>query len=565
MNKVNYKINQDEINYYETFMGLEEHMNYNGGWMNVNSCPSSSLPSPPSAPSTLISPSALPLILPSPSSLSSSPTPNYTNPFHPSPPSSLFPFSSPFLFPTVTKTKMNKVYNNEISMWFSKRKNNNKINTVDSDGWMNSSVGINELRMDRDDVIEDDYLWSDGTVKMWDLKANKIVPPIKSPIKFPEVDDHTIFNNRMEVEIKEYNDLKFMNSLPKFSVVRLEKMKKFAEKEALSIRPLRPWEGQQTTTSTSRTAFGHRRNGGGQKPPTLAQMNSPAYIAKQRARHNRQNLNNKKKSEIETSEREVLMVRLNAQRALYLLDTASMKGADVEVVNVNTEDIVLAEKMAALHKFKNDEIAFFNAKVNSFDFDSNMYLPNVKVVTPKVVETEWITIDKTMDKKKVKRDKDMNMLVTSLYKKTLVIDSLKIAEAALNPFISMVIEKVSWKKSKPATLMCRSVVNGEKCPHPVGKCNFAHTTEDLNPKNCVNKCCRFVKKLADKFVNKGNKICTFLHEGEVKSNLCIRIGMKFVQPVVKVVINEKQPLWVTPMSDRVLKRYSSELAWGPVM
>jgi hypothetical protein len=452
-------------------------------------------------------------------------------------------------------------------MCFSKRKNNKKINPVDNDGWMDISVGINEFRMDRDDVIEDDYLWNDGTVKMWDLKTNKIVPSIKVHEVKIEIDQVELFNTQREVEIEEMKNKLFMDSLPKFSANMLEKMKKASEEATRQVscasKQFYTWEKGVTASATSHSAWGHRRKGGGKRRlQKLEEMNSEkTALAKAKAKRIRQTAN-KVKAEIESSKRAVTMVRLNAQKALLDLDTVSMKVADVEVAGVvNTEDIVLAEKIAEWQKFKNDEIIFFNSKLNSIDFDSNKYLPSVKVVTPKVVETKWTTIDK----KKVKRDKDMNMFITSvytsLYKKTLVIDLLK------NPIdiISTVVEKVSWKKSKPATLMCRSVVNGEKCPHPVGKCNFAHTTEDLNPKNCVNKCCRFVKKIADKFVNKGNKICTFLHEGEVKSNLCIRIGMKFVQPVVKVVINEKQPLWVTPMSDRVLKRYSSELAWGPVM
>jgi len=467
---------------------------------------------------------------------------------------------------------MNKVCNNETFMCFSKRKNNKKINPVDNDGWMDISVGINEFRMERDDLTEYNFLWNDdGTVKMWDLKTNKMVPSIKVDEVMIEIDQVALFNTQREVEIEEIKNKLFMDSLPKFSAITLEKMKKASEEATRQVscasKQFYTWEKGVTASATSHSAWGHRRKGGGKrKLKKLEEMNSEkTALAKAKAKRIRQTAN-KIKAEIESSKREATMVRVNAQKALLNLNTVSMKGADVEVADVvNTADIILAEKIAEWQKFKNDEIAFFNAKVNSVDFDSNKYLPSVKVVTPKVVETEWITIDKTMDKKKVKRDKDMNMLVTSLYKKTLVIDLLKIADAALNPFISTVIEKVSWKKSKPATIMCSSVVNGEKCPHSVGKCNFAHTTEDLNPKNCVNKRCRFVKKIADKFVNRGNKVCAFLHEGEVKSNLCRRIGMKFVEAIVKVFINEKQPLWVTPMSDRVLARYSSELAWGPVM
>jgi hypothetical protein len=451
---------------------------------------------------------------------------------------------------------MNKVCNNETFMCFSKRKNNKKINPVDNDGWMDISVGINEFRMDRDDVIEDDYLWNDGTVKMWDLKTNKIVPSIKVHEVKIEIDQVELFNTQREVEIEEMKNKLFMDSLPKFSANMLEKMKKASEEATRQVscasKQFYTWEKGVTASATSHSAWGHRRKGGGKRRlQKLEEMNSEkTALAKAKAKRIRQTAN-KVKAEIESSKRAVTMVRLNAQKALLDLNTVSMKGADVEVADVvNTSDIILAEKIAEWQKFKNDEIAFFNAKVNSVDFDSNKYLPSVKVVTPKVVETKWMTIDK----KKVKRDKDAKMLVISLYKNPVdIIISTVVA-----------VEKVSWKKSKPASLMCRSVVNGEKCPHPVGKCNFAHTTEDLNPKNCVNKCCRFVKKIADKFVNKGNKICTFLHEGEVKSNLCRRIGMKFVEAVVKVVIDEKQPLWVTPMSDRVLKRYSSDLAWGPV-
>jgi len=95
--------------------------------------------------------------------------------------------------------------------------------------------------------------------------------------------------------------------------------------------------------------------------------------------------------------------------------------------------------------------------------------------------------------------------------------------------------------------------------------NVANSVEELNPKNCVNEKCIFVQRLGDKYVNRkgSNKICAYLHEGEVKSNLCMRIGVKPV--VVCEVICEKQSLWVTPMGNKVLRRYSSELAWGPII
>jgi hypothetical protein len=429
------------------------------------------------------------------------------------------------------------------------------VEVIDKDGWLDVSGDLFNFEEDVEESIVGDYLWADGSMKMWDLKNNRLSVPVSAEVDQVEVERveaverANTFNAKREVEIKAQEHKVFMASLPKFSSAMLARMKA-AEEAASSTRASKQfytWEKGNSASVTSHTAWGHRRSGGGKgKVQSLQEMNSDKVAAIAAAAKRIRQQVNKIKGDIEASNRAVTMVRLNAQKAA--LDACKLVvETDVEV---ETEEIVEAVVSVETEwqKFKREELISFNAKVVDTDL-GDRYMPKVVAREVTVAEPKW----QVVDAKKVKREKEAKMLTISIYKEP------------VETIVAMAVEKVSWKKSRPASLMCRSVVKGDKCPHPVGKCNFAHCVEDLNPKNCVNRCCRFVKKIGDKFVNKGSKVCTFLHEGEVKSNLCRRIGLKFVDVVVKVAIVDKKLRWVTPMSERVLRPYSIDVAWGPIV
>lgn len=76
------------------------------------------------------------------------------------------------------------------------------------------------------------------------------------------------------------------------------------------------------------------------------------------------------------------------------------------------------------------------------------------------------------------------------------------------------------------TKMCRSVKIGTPCPHGEN-CNFAHSEEELMVKKCMHgNSCNLVVYENGKIENnyRRDKICTFIHPSEEKSNYNVRIS-----------------------------------------
>ena len=338
-----------------------------------------------------------------------------------------------------------------------------------------------------------------------------------------------------EAEVKIATEV-LLSKLPKFPASTLERMKKEEEEKSkpMADRKFYTWLAGNKASVTSHTAWGSRRNGGkNQGKENLQVMNSDAYIQRVAARRVRRKLNAEKEAE-EQAKRSETIARINSQIAAAKAESETPPA---------TSPIEETE----YQKFKREEIESFRVKTIDISYETSTREKS------KPVEEGWKKVAKVDYKKEKKVEQQLTQM---FYEK-------KPGEETV---ISKVVEKVSWTNAKKATLMCKSVINGGKCPHPPGKCNFAHSPEELCPKNCINPSCRFIKRIGSKYINKGGKVCAYLHEGETKSNLCSRIGMKIQEVVCKPVIIERiNMLHMTPLSTRVLKPYSATQAWGPVI
>ena len=334
-----------------------------------------------------------------------------------------------------------------------------------------------------------------------------------------------------ETEAKIANEV-FMSKLPRFSTAMLAKMKAAEEKAA------------KTTASEKYTApnvfadksvWGHRRNGGGKgRKDTIQIMNSPEKAAEIAAARRIRRKENAKKAAEELAERQKKQEQINA-----IIAAAKPPPAPVEAVE-ETE----------WQKFKREELEAFRVKVATTEYKEVKEVAKEEAAVAKE-DAEWT---KVVD---VKKNKIAKSIECALYA-TPVCEAVVVAEA--------VAPKPMSKKVK-ATIMCRSVAKKEACPHPPGQCNFAHSIDELAPRTCINSRCHFVKNVGEKYINKGRKVCAYLHEGETKHNLCRRLGVDVAETVVSqssIARSNAPIIGLTPTSTRVLKPYSKDRAWAPV-
>lgn len=432
--------------------------------------------------------------------------------------------------------------------------------------------------------------WSNGESKLYCLNTRKIIPQVDFDLqlekRFKEKETQKYIDNvEKKIKIAQlsffkttimkktlgevstfYREMKFScpeeeeivstvlcDKLPKFSSGMLAKMKKdevIEQQSSASIQFYTWKKGVSASNSTHNAFSGNKRKGGnkGKKRDDIAPKDNSeeARLERAAAKSIRQEENKKKKEECD-KKRENAILRVKEQ--INILNVANSQDTTSEVVVPETdEERLKREELEAYIEFKRNEIELFRVKVaeNSYDkvVDVNKMMPTA---------SGW----KTVNTKKNNKEKiTTSILLSFLYEKPKEVLEKEVLEKA--------VEKVVWKKAKKATVMCISVIKGEKCPHTNGKCNFAHTPDELTPKSCANKYCKFVKKNGEKFVNKGNKVCTYLHERETKNNLLNRIGIQvqgLICKQVMVVINI-QPRYMTPLGTRVLKPYSSTQAWG---
>lgn len=394
----------------------------------------------------------------------------------------------------------------------------------------------------REEEFMGDYCWESGELKMFDLGSNHLVPE-KKTIKVVEKSASDKFNEAKDKECAEEANRLFMSKLPKFPKAMLERMKVEAEKVALvklsASNKFYTWMTGAKASAQSRTAFGHRRNGGGKSKAAseiiFKKMNSDEAVAERAVAKRIRQKANKEKAEEVTSKYAEVMKRMLVQKA------------EMEVPKEVFEVVVIEE--TDWQVFKREELEAVRSKLRTKTDEINY---EAKPVVQKTVESGWTKVDS----KAVKNDKTAFALAVALYKNKRIESKKALAIA---------VEKKPMSEKVTYTLMCSSVAKNEKCPHPEGKCNFAHCAEELKPRVCANVCCKFIKRIGEKVVNKGFKMCAYIHEGETKMSMCNRIGVTAATVIIKPIITVAEPVAnSTPVSSKVLKPFSSTSAWAPV-
>ena len=103
--------------------------------------------------------------------------------------------------------------------------------------------------------------------------------------------------------------------------------------------------------------------------------------------------------------------------------------------------------------------------------------------------------------------------------------------------------------------MCTSVLNNTTCPHG-SRCRFAHSVDELTPKECTyGVCCRF----------KDSERCAFIHPQETKdqyvTRLCLPVPKKHVEKSIKKIVlpqTEKEPPVYVPPTKNVWQVLSTQ-------
>jgi hypothetical protein len=346
--------------------------------------------------------------------------------------------------------------------------------------------------------------------------------------KVEDLAEFTEFNEKNEADvIREAHVLK-LASLPKFPKAMLERMKKEAE-EASKVKPnasakFYTWKKGVTSSSTSHTAWGHRRNGGGKgKVQTLSEMNSEKAISELAAKKRLRQQANKEQAEVDAYRRAEKMKTLEIQKIAY--QPVVVETPVVEVVVVEETDF---------QKFRREEMAAFNTKsAPVIDY----VVDTVPVKTEKT-ESKWNKVDAKQTKSEKLASTIANTLFTQPPKRS--------RTGAINKLADM-------KKGggEMRSRLCKSVMPGssKKCPHGI-RCKFAHSPEQLSVKGCLfGDRCNFVRKGVDSWENTKSKICQFGHPGEEtdKASFCKRIGMVICQEVTTPIVKVQQPVVVKTM------------------
>lgn len=131
-------------------------------------------------------------------------------------------------------------------------------------------------------------------------------------------------------------------------------------------------------------------------------------------------------------------------------------------------------------------------------------------------------------------------------------------------------DKDKLTKVLTRTALCLSVIKKCKCPHG-DKCRFAHSVHELTDKECrFGKACGYVKiqtngqYLNVSFGHNKNKKCSCMHPGEHKRGFCVRMGIKYVEPVEPAVKTLKLETKTEPIkySPSILPPPKTQLSWA---
>lgn len=286
----------------------------------------------------------------------------------------------------------------------------------------------------------------------------------------------------------------FMSKLPKFTTATLEKMK---DKEKQLNKPVADvkfytWKKGARASSTSHTAWGHRRNGGGKgRVETLSQLNSEKSAEERNKMRKERRKNAKHKKEEEESKRKQKIEEL--QKNI--------------IKQVKKPEISEEKEETEYQKFKKEEMKQIRIKqleILKSEKQEDKKEQSKKIEKRKIEEEKW---EKVPDKKISKKQKIEKEIKESLY-------SCK----KKPPSRSDAIKKLSTMKTGASkTRLCISFLKNEKCRHG-SRCNFAHNVNELNIVKCVfGENCRNVQQRRGIWVNKSAKICAFGHPGEEKN------------------------------------------------
>lgn len=391
---------------------------------------------------------------------------------------------------------------------------------------------------------------SNGELRFHSLNTRSVMPQLRAENVSEYISDADAFNIAETTRLNAAKTAALIAALPRFSAKFLERQSKIVEQphkpEASSS--FYTWRRGHNATNQSRQAF-KSHTGKQTKKTSLAEMNSAVAIAAKAAAKRIRQAKNALKNEEEASRRAITMIRVNNQRASIFKAVALEAVAETveEVVEIEIEKELTESEIRAneYRVFKENEFKAFRSQECSISYD---------IVEPKTVKVDYNSW-KVVKKVSSKKVRIADAIIKSLYSNT--------APIAIT---ATTFEKKPMKKVS-ATLLCKSVSSGKKCPYKAGTCNFAHNADELKPRKCLNVRCKFVKTCSDKFVNHGKKVCSFIHEGESKGNLCSRLGIKpsKTKPISDKALKSSKPvMWATSMSTKVMKRYSKQFAWKPL-
>jgi len=340
------------------------------------------------------------------------------------------------------------------------------------------------------------------------------------------------FNQQKECEIDAYKQKLFMNSLPTMSKAFKERLMREKEQEIQrKMRASDQFYNKVRPSSTSHTAWGHRRNGGGKgKVVTMTEANSQKtadeIAARRRARRAATKVMNLKDDEDRIAHHkhiEEIKKRFEFQQLA--------KAVVVEEPVPETEIV----------KFRREEIEEFRKK--QLEVFANEVPLEVEVVEKVTVEKDlkWKVVENV---KKVIKEKTMvTDIMSSLFGKSSSIP--RHDRLGMMPMTAS-----SAAVGQKCTRVCKSVIDGVDCKYG-DKCQFAHSVEQLNVVSCgFGGRCRNVRKnrLSGWENTTGTRMCQFIHPGEVTSSFCQRIGVKLPNAIKKEFINAS--LQVSTVSEK---------------
>lgn len=392
------------------------------------------------------------------------------------------------------------------------------------------------------------------------------------------------FNEKIDKVVIEQEHIMFMSRLPKFSKAYLAKMEKAKRKPTVSSASSKFYD--RKPTSSSRTAWGHRRNGGGkgkkiERMVAMPGQMSQKYLTKcvwddkykglivsadeeaKRMRKVKREYN-KEKCKIETEKRAERLLEMEKVK----MENQAVVEPQEKVEETEYQKFLRGQmdkmRTAHLEKIKEQDALKIPVVKKSFE---ELGAESVKECTPVRVENTasgWSTVRTKITTNKERIEKQ---LTVSLYSRSCGSTS---RGSAMKKMAEM-------KKGGQFSRLCKSVLNNTRCPHGT-RCKFAHTPEQLNISDCVfGDRCNHVSYVDGKWTNTGRKMCSFAHPGEEQDKMlfCQRIGMKkpveYVNPkvvnakpsdqrIAKPVVNTKR---VNPWGDKPVMKPMKKTRWGP--